>query len=769
MKHKLPVLLLSALGLSLSACTVTETPANHAGHVNVFIGTGGHGHTFPGATLPHGMVQLSPDTRLIGWDACSGYHYSDSTIIGFSHTHLSGTGIGDYGDILFMPVTGEKPLKAGDAHEPGKGYRARFSHDQEEGRPGYYRVFLPDDGINVELTATTRAGMHRYTFPAKSDARLIIDMEPTIHGHSHPVTRIHVLNDSTIAGMKYTKGWATNHYVYFHAVFSAPFDCKLYSDTLYLPDSTSVTVPNAKAVLSFRQVPEDGKVQAKVGISGVDEDGARRNVEAEMPDWDFDAIANRATETWNKALSVIDVETDDNDSRTVFYTALYHSMLQPSVSSDVDGRYRTMAQTIEQDKDYTNYTVFSLWDTFRATHPLYTIVTPSLNQAFIRSLLRKYDEAGILPKWELASNETGTMIGYHAVSVIADAMMKGQCDFDIDKAREACLRSSVYDTTGITPWIDRKILNDKVMPISIKYKNELGYIPCDVVNGGSVSQGLEYAYNDWLIAQMYKDSGRKDIYDRYMGLSRNYRNYFDPDTKLMRGRQSDGSWATPFDPSSVRRPSNYVEGNAWQWAWFVPQDVDGLMELVGGPEAFEAHLDTLFTTSSELTGDPNAAADVTGMIGQYAHGNEPSHHIPYLYNYVGAPHKTQALVDHIMRTLYHNNPDGLSGNEDVGQMSAWYVLSAMGFYSFCPGKPVYEIGRPMFNRVTIHLENSKDFVINAPGNSREHKFVSSMKLNGRELTEPRFSHSDLMKGGELTLEMSGSESTDTANARTNDQ
>lgn len=755
MKHNLPALFLLALGLSLSACTDKEASASNTDHVNVFIGTGGHGHTFPGATLPHGMVQLSPDTRLIGWDACSGYHYSDSTIIGFSHTHLSGTGIGDYGDILFMPVVGDKPLVAGDKYKPGEDYRARFSHDQEEARPGYYRVFLPDDSINVELTATTRAGMHRYTFPAKSDARLIIDMAPTIHGHRHPVTQIRVLNDSTIAGMKYTEGWAKHHYVYFHAVFSSPFDYKLYSDTIYQPDSTSVTVPTAKAVLSFRQVPEGGKVTAKVGISSVDEDGARRNVEAEMPGWDFDAVARQATDTWNKALGVIDIETDDDDSRTVFYTALYHSMLQPSVSSDVDGRYRTMAQTIEQDTAYTNYTVFSLWDTFRAAHPLYTIITPTLNQAFIRSLLRKYDEGGILPKWELASNETGTMIGYHAVSVIADAMAKGQCGFDVDKAREACLRSSVYDTTGVTPWIDRDVLHGKLMPVSIKYKNDIGYIPCDVVNGGSVSQGLEYAYNDWLIAQMYKDTGRKDIYDRYMGLSRNYRNYFDPETKLMRGRLSDGSWATPFDPASVERPSNYVEGNAWQWAWFVPHDVDGLMALVGGAKAFEAHLDTLFTTSSELTGDPNAAADVTGMIGQYAHGNEPSHHIPYLYNYVGAPHKTQALVDHIMRTLYHNNPDGLSGNEDVGQMSAWYVLSAMGFYSFCPGKPVYEIGRPMFDRVTIHLENGKDFIINAPGNSREHKFVSSMKLNGKELAEPRFSHADLMKGGELTLEMAG--------------
>ena len=434
--------------------------------------------------------------------------------------------------------------------------------------------------------------------------------------------------------------------------------------------------------MSFRNLPADGRVLAKVGISSVDEEGARLNVEAEIPNWDFEGVMKQANTAWNEALGKIDIETSDNDSRTVFYTSLYHAFIQPSLASDVDGRYRTMGHEIKQDASYTNYTVFSLWDTFRAAHPLYTIVTPEQNQAFIRSLLRKYDEGGILPKWELASNETGTMIGYHAVSVIADAMMKKQCDFDVKKALEACIRSSVYDTTGVTPMMDRQILNGKLMPVSIKYKNELG---CDKV-GGSVSQGLEFAYNDWLIAQMMKEHNRKDLYDKYMELSRNYRNYFDPETKLM-------------------------------------------------------------------TGDPNAAADVTGMIGQYAHGNEPSHHIPYLYNYAGAPRKTQALVDHILRTLYHNDPNGLSGNEDVGQMSAWYALSAMGFYSFCPGRPVYEIGRPIFDKVTIHLSNGKDFVIQAKNNSVENKYIRSMKLNGEDLAEPRFSHFDLMKGGELIFEM----------------
>lgn len=751
MKSRFYMLLLAS-GLGLFSCAQKEYPKEYTDEVNVFIGTGGHGHTFPGPTLPHGMVQLSPDTRLMGWDACSGYYYDDSSIMGFSHTHLSGTGIGDYGDILFMPVVGEKPLVAGTTENSDAGYRSRFSHEQESARPGYYQILLKDDSINVELTATLRAGLHRYTYPKADDARLIIDMEPTIHGHQHPVTQIRIVNDSTIAGMKYTKGWAKHHYVYFHATFSSPFTYKLYCDTIYQPDSTSVTVSTAKAVLTFNNLPANKCVMAKVGISGVDEEGARKNVATEIPDWNFEKVRQQANVAWNEALGKIDVETSDEDSRTVFYTSLYHTYIQPSLASDVDGRYRTMSHEIEQDTAYTNYTVFSLWDTFRAAHPLYTIITPELNQAFIRSLLRKYDESGILPKWELASNETGTMIGYHAVSVIADAMMKKQCNFDLNKALEACVRSSVYDTIGITPMMDRDILHNKMMSPAIKYKNELGYIPCDKV-GGSVSQGLEIAYNDWLIAQMMKENNRKDLYDEYMKLSKAYRNYFDPETKLMRGKLSDGSWTTPFDPASVQRPSNYVEGNAWQWAWFVPQDVDGLMELVGGKEAFVAHLDTLFTTSSELTGDPNAAADVTGMIGQYAHGNEPSHHIPYLYNYGGEPRKTQALVDHILRTLYHNNPDGLSGNEDVGQMSAWYVLSSMGFYSFCPGRPVYEIGRPIFDKVTIHLEDGKDFVIRTKNNNKENKYIRSMKLNGENLEVPRFSHFDLMKGGELLLEM----------------
>ncbi|WP_321335402.1 GH92 family glycosyl hydrolase [uncultured Bacteroides sp.] len=752
MKYRLNMLFLLALGFGLLSCTKNDPAEKFTDYVNIFIGTGGHGHTFPGAVLPHGMVQLSPDTRLNGWDACSGYYYDDPSIIGFSHTHLSGTGIGDYGDILFMPMNGEKPLVAGSAENPDGGYRSRFSHKNETAHPGYYQVLLTDDSINVELTAGTRVGFHRYTYSSPGDAGLIIDMEPTIHGHQHPVTEIRVVNDSTIEGMKYTKGWAKNHYVYFYAVFSTSFSYRLYSGEESLNGVDHVSCNAAKAVLSFDKIGKDKKVLIKVGISSVDTEGAKKNLEAEIPHWDFDRIVRKANETWNKELSKIDVETKDTNSRTVFYTSLYHTALSPYIASDVDGRYRTMNQEIKEDSSYTNYTVFSLWDTFRALHPLYTIIEPDLNQALIRSLLRKYGELGVLPKWELASNETGTMIGYHAVSVIVDAFMKNQRNFPLEKALKACIRSSVYDTTGISPWMDRSVLNDKIMPLALKYKNEKGYVPFDKC-GASVAQGLEFAYDDWLIAQMAKALGHKDVYNKYTELSRNYKNYFDPSTRLMRGKMDNGDWVTPFDPTALGHSSGYVEGNAWQWAWFVPEDVEGLIKLMGGKKQFAAHLDTLFTMSSHLSGDVASLADVTGMIGQYAHGNEPSHHIPYLYNYAGEPWKTQALTDSILTSLYFNDPNGLSGNEDCGQMSAWYVLNAMGFYSFCPGRPVYAIARPLFDKVTIHLDNGNLFTIIAHNNSRQNKYIQAVTLNKRKLNIPEFTHQELMNGGVLEFTM----------------
>ena len=495
------------------------------------------------------------------------------------------------------------------------------------------------------------------------------------------------------------------------------------------------------------------QVIAKVGISSVDREGARKNVETEIPHWNFESVVKEADEVWNKELGRIKVETADATSRTIFYSSLYHTAIQPSLASDVDGRYRTMGQETRKDSSYVAYTVFSLWDTFRALHPLYTIIKPAFNQQLIKVLLRKYDEMGILPKWELASNETGTMIGYHAVSVIADAFMKGQCDFDTKKALEACVRSSVYDTAGINKAMNCSIKNVKVMPLDIKYKNEWGYIPCDKVKTETVSKGLEYAYNDWLIAQLACEMGDTLLYESYLKKGETYRIYFDFETKMMRARLSDGSWLTPFDPKAVERPGNYIEGNAWQWAWFVPHDVEGLIDLWGGKDAFAAGLDSLFTMNSDLTGDESAALDVTGMIGQYAHGNEPGHHVPYLYNHVGQYHKTQALVDSILYNLYRNEPDGLCGNEDVGQMSAWYVFSAMGLYPVCPGKPYYALGRPLFDKVVLHLENGKTLVIEAENNHRKNKYVSSVFFNGKPLTDMQLSHFNLMQGGTLKFLM----------------
>ncbi|MCI6617878.1 MAG: GH92 family glycosyl hydrolase [Prevotella sp.] len=732
-------------GLLLLVMAISGSAQDKTKFVDVFIGTGGHGHTFPGAVLPHGMVQLSPDTRLDGWDACGGYHYSDHTLMGFSHTHLNGTGIGDLGDVVFMPMTREEKLNSL--------ARSTFSHDQETARPGYYQVMLLDDQINAELTATKRTGMHRYTYPDRQNARLLIDLSTTIHSRRHPVEQIWIVNDHTVAGMKYSEGWAPQRVIYFYAEFSQPFTASLYNRKGLLKGQRRVTDETVKALLHFRRLSTERQVIAKVGLSAVDAEGAKRNLHAENPGWDFDHVAGLAQDEWNKQLGRIEVETSAIDQKKIFYTAFYHAMIQPCIFSDVDGRYRTMSMSVAQDKDYTNYTIFSLWDTFRAVHPFYTIIAPTFDEALIRSLLRKYDEQGILPRWELHSAETGCMIGYHAVSIIADAMMKGLQDFDQAKALEACIRSSVFDTVNVSMFMDPDVLHSRMSSRSLQFKNVQGFIPCDQFTG-SVSKGLEEAYNDWLIAQMAKRSGRMDVYQQYIRWGQNYKNYFDAKTKFMRPRLSNGAWKVPYRPTDVNRRNDYVEGNGWQWTWFVPHDIEGLIRLMGGKKAFEKKLDALFHVSSQITGD-GTAADVTGMIGQYAHGNEPSQHIPYIYNLIGKPRKTQEIVDSLLYGQYRVSPDGLCGNEDVGQMSAWYLLSSMGFYSFCPGVPVYETGRPVFDRVTIHLENGRLFVIKAINNSRKNKYVSKLTLNGKVLDHYRFTHQDLMDGGELVFYMQG--------------
>ncbi|MDR2811122.1 MAG: GH92 family glycosyl hydrolase [Tannerellaceae bacterium] len=723
---------------SLFACTPESEKT--LGYVNPFIGTGGHGHTYPGATVPHGLVQLSPDTRLAGWDACGGYYYDDTSLLGFSHTHLSGTGIGDYGDFLFLPFTGEPHTVAPNGEDRTSRFGSRFSHDEESASPGYYAVTLQDYGVKTELTATQHAGFHQYTYPLSDAPGLIIDLGSSIQERRVLEATFQTFGDTAIGGMRRTRGWALNRYAYFYARFSKPFAIRIEENT-------------HRAFLNFGHTDAGEKIKVKTGISFVDNDGAKKNVEQEIPGWDFNAIRKNAEKKWSEELLKIQVKSDDNEKKTIFYTALYHSLLEPTVSSDTDGRYRTMENQIAQAEDYTNYTVYSLWDTFRALNPLLVVAYPDLEEALIRSLIRKYEEGGILPMWELASNYTGTMLGYHAVSLIVDAYAKGLRNFDVEKAYEASLFSSSYDTVHVSPVINRRILHSDLMSIGKQYKNTLGYIPSDKVNQ-SVAKGLEYAYNDWLIAQFAKGLGKEEDYAHYAQLGKLYAGYFDSSTGYMRGKLEDGSWREPFVPNaSDHGRSDYCEGNAWQWTWFVPHDAEGLIGLMGGREAFIAKLDSLFSVGSELAGN-NVSADISGMIGQYAHGNEPSHHTIYFYNQVNQPWKTQALADSILHSLYFNAPNGLSGNEDCGQMSAWYVFNAMGFYSYCPGIPEYTIARPLFDEVSIRLENGKEFIVRTLNNSRTNKYIASIRLNGKTLDRPFFSHEDLTAGGTLEIQMS---------------
>ncbi len=753
MKLRSPLFIITLLALIVFACGDADLNSRNqdalVDFVDPFIGTDYHGHTFPGATLPFSMLQLSPDTRTLGWDACAGYHYSDSSILGFSHTHLSGTGIGDYGDILFMPFTGTVPLDAGKVDKIDSGYRSRFNRETETARPGYYSVELTDDNIDVELTATPRAGLHRYTFPEAENAGILIDLTHTIHGHQNPLHEIRILNNQEIQGLKVTSGWAKKHYVYFTAKFSKPFEADLFLDMQLQENVKEISGRNAKVRLNF-QTEMGEQVIAKVGISAVSFEGSAKNLNQEVTGWEFDHISQMATEAWEEQLSKIRIETNDLSEKRTFYTALYHSSIYPGVYSDVDGTYRGMDQQIHFS-DSPNYTVFSLWDTYRALHPLFTILKPDYNQELIRSLLRKYDEGGILPMWGLASNYTGTMIGSHAVSVIVDAYMKGQRDFDTEKALEAIVHSMAYDTIKEINYPSEKV-RGKLMPKAKLYEEKYGFIPCDLENA-SVSRGLEFAYNYWAIATMASDMGEEDMATEFFEKSKRYLTYFDAGTGFMRGKNLDGSWSEPFHPRySAHGATPYVEGNAWQWTWYVPHDVKGLIDLMGGREAFSIKLDSLFTTTSEVLGEEQSV-DISGLIGQYAHGNEPSHHIAYLFNNVDQPWRTQELVSEILDQFYSDQPDGLVGNEDCGQMSAWYILNSMGFYPICPGDSRYSIGRPSFDKVELEVTGGQLFTVIAENRSESNPYVHEVRLNGVKLTEPYINHADIEAGSTLTFIM----------------
>jgi len=689
------------------------------------IGTGGHGHTFPGATVPFGMVQISPDTRWEDWDGSSGYHYSDKTIMGFSQTHLSGTGAPEYCDVLLMPTVGHVQILPGDENSPKEGYRSAFKHENEHASPGYYSVLLDDDHVKAELTATTRAGFHRYTFPASEHSNVIIDLKNRDHVLE---SNIEIISDTEIQGLRRSRRWAEDQYVYFYAKFSKPFIKSgiALNDTL-VDGIQKAEGQNIRAFVQF-QTKANEEVLVKIGISAVDVAGAKKNLEAEIPDWDFEKVVNKAKEDWNTFLSKIDVEGGTEKQRRIFYTGLYHTAISPNIFQDVDNRYRGIDHQIHEAKGFTNYTVFSLWDTFRANMPLYTIIDPNRYQEFILTFLEMYKVGGILPQWELAGNNTAVMIGYHTHSVILDGYTKGIRGFDAELAFEA--------------------MKKRVQNIGL-YK-DLGFIPADKV-GGSVSMVMEYAYNDWSVSRMAKLLNKEEDFHDYSYRSQFYKNMFDPSTGFMRPKNSDRKWVTPFDPSEGSE--HFVEGNSFQYSLFAPQDVNGLINLIGGDEKFISWMDTLFTKQSKH--DENVI-DASGLIGQYAHGNEPSHHMAYLYNYAGAPWKTQAIVRQILDTMYDGQPNGLSGNEDCGQMSAWYILSAMGFYQVCPGTPEYVIGSPIFDRITIHLENGKDFIVRTTNASPDNKHIQSATLNGAIYTKSWFTHNDILNGSELVFEMGAS-------------
>lgn len=729
-------------------CAPGLRDTDYTQYVNLFIGAGGHGHTFPGAIVPHGMIQPSPDTRIDGWDACSGYHYSDSMLNGFTQTHLSGTGCADYGDFLIMPTQGAQIIDPQVDTMQNRAFASAFSHDSEFATPGYYSVFLERYNTFAEVTSTERSAIYRFTYTKGKDAGLILDLDYSIQNQTNLDMKIEVLGDSAIRAYKMTKYWAFDQQLSMYAKFSKPFTCNVITDTII--DSKGREYARCKALLKFPDMSDMEQLLVKVGISAVDWNGAEKNLLSEIPDWDFEKVKDKAHDKWNKYLSSIDITTDDADDKTIFYTALYHAAISPNLFMDVDGRYLGMDRKVHQgDVNKPVYTVFSLWDTHRALHPLLTIIDPQLNNDFINSLLLKYDEGGLLPMWELAGNYTATMTGYHAVSLMADAVAKGIADFDISKAYEAGCRSAICDTTGI---VTPELVKLALMPKSKAYKNTLGYIPWDKEHE-SVAKGLEYAYNDWCISLLANAAGDSVGAKEYQNKGLAYKQYFDPATRFMRGKEENGKWHEPFNPrSSNHREDDYCEGTAWQWTWFVPHDVDGLINLMGDRKQFTEKLDSLFTADSALEGEL-VSADISGLIGQYAHGNEPSHHIIHLYNYAGEPWKTQELVDKVLKDQYSNDIDGLSGNEDCGQMSAWYILNSLGFYQVCPGKPVYSIGRPWFPKALVKLPNGKTISIEVKNFSKENKYIKSVKLNGKELDKPFFNHSDIKDGAVFEYEM----------------
>ena len=723
------ILLLFSFSACVSQQPDAETECYATEYVNPFIGTDFTGNTYPGAQAPFGMVQLSPDNGLPGWDRISGYFYPDSTIAGFSHTHLSGTGAGDLYDISFMPVT--LPYKEADAP---LGIHSLFSHDEETASAGYYQVRLKDYDINVELTATERCGIQRYTFP-EADAAIFLNLRKAMNWDFTNDTRIEVVDSVTIQGYRFSDGWARDQHIYFRTRFSKPFASVQLDTAAVIKDGKRI---GSSAIARFDFHTSAGEqILVTTAISGVSMEGAARNLAAEAPADDFDKYLAATRKNWNEQLSKVEIKSNDIDEKVKFYTALYHSMLAPTIYSDVDGTYYGPDKQVHQADGWTNYSTFSLWDTYRAAHPLYTYIEPQRVNDMVKSFLAFSEQNGRLPVWNFYGSETDMMIGYHAVPVIVDAYLKGIGDFDPKKALATCVATANIDEYR-----------------GIGLYKKYGYVPYDVTDhynseNWSLSKTLEYAYDDYCIARMAEKLGEKQIADEFYKRSLNYKNVYNSQTTFMQPRNNKGSFIENFSPDDYT--PHICESNGWQYFWSVQQDVDGLINLVGGKERFTQKLDSMFTYN------PSADEDLpifsTGMIGQYAHGNEPSHHVIYLFNAIGQPWKTQKYAAEVMHELYKNTPAGLCGNEDCGQMSAWYVFSAMGFYPVDPISGKYEIGTPMYPEMKMHLANGKTFTILAPAVSKENIYIQSVKLDGKPYDKSYITHEQIMNGSIFEFEM----------------
>ena len=707
-------------------------PNNYIKYVDPFIGSGGHGHVFVGANVPFGGVQVGPTNFNKGWDWSSSYHHSDSIVKGFCHLNVSGTGMSDLGELTVMPVTGELKINAGTQDRHMKGYASLYSKDKESASPGYYQVMLDRYDIKVELTATERSGLHKYTFPESSESRIIIDLGEG--SADRPTdTYLRQINDTLFEGYRFSSGWASDQREFFSLVVSKPVkDFIIYNNGRKVKASEKKGV-FLKGFLEF-STKKNEVIYLKMGVSPVSSSNGLDNLMTEIPGWDFNSVLKDAEDKWNKELSKIHIKTKDKAKKRVFYTAMYHSMIAPNIFQDLNGEYRGTDKKVYKDTTFTNYTLFSLWDTYRAAHPLYTITHPERVSDMVNSMVKIFEQQGKLPVWHLRGNETNTMPGYSAIPVVVDACLKGFEGIDLEKVYAAVKESATGDHEP-----------------GVKDLMKYGYIPSDYM-AESIASTMEYAIADWGIAQLAAKLNKPKDYEYFLNRSKSYKNYFDPETKFMRGKMADGSWRTPFDPKSAQhRVNDYCEGNAWQYLWLTPQDPEGLIELLGGDKGFSSKLDQLFSISSDL--EEGSSMDITGLIGQYAHGNEPSHHTTYMYAYAGQQYKIPENVRYITTNLYTDKPDGLSGNEDCGQMSAWYIFSSMGFYPVNPSNGAYVFGSPLFDEVDLNLGNGKSMKIIAENNSDTNIYIQEVTLNGADHKYSYITHKELVNGGELKFVM----------------